>query len=101
MFARLRAWLDARRKLRIERHTALRGSELAMHKATICFQKLHDSRPIGSHVLCANSKETIVRVMYMADCIPPRRAWFAVPQDGGEIRELSFDAVAELESPWR
>ena len=73
-----------------------------MHQATICFEKLHGAQPvIGSHVLSSNSKETIVRVMYMAGRIPPDRAWFVVPQDGGEVRELPFDAVAELESPWR
>ena len=56
---------------------------------------------MGGHALLVDENETIVRVMYVTDHIPPDRAWFAVPHAGGDIRELSFETVRELESPWR
>jgi hypothetical protein len=56
--------------------------------------------PIGGHVLRLDAQEAIVRVMYMTDHMPPDRAWFAVSESGA-IRELTFDDVAGLETPWR
>jgi hypothetical protein len=56
---------------------------------------------MGGHVLRVGAEETIVRVMYRTDHIPPDRAWFAVSHDGSAVRELSFDHVREVESPWR
>ena len=53
------------------------------------------------YALSHDPQRTVVRVMYLTDHIPPDRAWFAVPVGDGEIRELSFDEVAHLESPWR
>lgn len=56
---------------------------------------------MGAHVLRLDRDEAVVRVMYMTDHIPPNRAWFAVPTVDGVVRELAFEDVASLESPWR
>jgi hypothetical protein len=56
---------------------------------------------MGAHVLRIDGDEAIVRVMYMTDHIPPARAWFAVPKTDAAVRELSFEDVASLETPWR
>ena len=56
---------------------------------------------IGAYVLRLEEDEAIVRVMYMTNHRPPDRAWFAVPWTGAAIRELGFEDVAAIESPWR
>lgn len=56
---------------------------------------------MGAHVLRLGPEETIVRVMYLTHHIPPDRAWFAVSTTTGAVRELAFNDVANLESPWR
>ncbi len=102
IFLFVRVWLDGLRTKRNSRLETQQRKEKAMHQALIRFQELYKRRAIDGFVLGVNSdEETIVRVMYMQDRIPPSRAWFAVSRDGSEIRELSFDVVAELEAPWR
>jgi hypothetical protein len=56
---------------------------------------------MGGHVLLLAPHETIVRVMFVTDHIPPDRAWFAVSETDATVRELSFEDVAHLEGPWR
>lgn len=56
---------------------------------------------MGAYVLHLSPEETIVRVMYMTDHIPPDRAWFAISAIGDSVRELTFEDVAQLEKPWR
>jgi hypothetical protein len=77
-----------------------RKAEL-MKRALAEFRRTRVEVPMGAHVLRLDGDEAIVRVMYMTDHIPPDRAWFAVPRVGGLVRELAFDDVASLESPWR
>jgi hypothetical protein len=57
--------------------------------------------PLGGHVLRLGPQEAIVRVTYFTNHIPPDRAWYAVSEVDEKVRELSFDEVAHLESPWR
>jgi hypothetical protein len=90
MFARVKAW-------RAER----RCKDDAIRRAVQEFGKRRGFAPMGAHVLRTESQETIVRVMYLTDHIPPDRAWFAVPKINGVIRELTFTDVARFESPWR
>jgi hypothetical protein len=87
-------WIRARRAAQRRKGEATRRAveEIRTRRGVI---------PIGGHVLCLEAEETIVRVMYMTDHMPPDRAWFAVPASGGAIRELTFDDVAGLESTWR
>jgi hypothetical protein len=90
MLGRAKAWLQ-------ERH----GKQAAIERALATFRETYGTVPMGGHALRHDAQQTIVRVMYMTDHIPPNRAWYAVSGDGGEVRELSFDDVAHLESPWR
>jgi hypothetical protein len=76
------------------------------HRATIeraadYFQASRGIPSMGGHVLRLNSGEAIVRIMYAAGGVPPARAWFAVSVDGKAIRELFYEDVATLETPWR
>jgi len=88
------AWL---RTYRAER----RRKEGAIRRALVELHRRRGFAPIGGHVLRLDPRETIVRVMYMTDRRPPDRAWFALSEVSGTIRELTFDDVAELETPWR
>jgi hypothetical protein len=90
MLARVKAWLQERR-----------SKQAAIERALKKFHETHSAVAIGGYALRHASQETIVRVMYMTEHIPPNRAWFAVPENGGEVRELSFHDVAHLESAWR
>jgi hypothetical protein len=90
MLRRIKAWLQERR-----------SKQAAIDRALGTFYATHGAAPMGGYALAHDSQQTIVRVMYMTDHIPPNRAWFAVPREDGEVRELSFDDVAHLESPWR
>ena len=89
MLEKIRAWLQERRR-----------KQAAIERA---LKKFHETRGIVAmgYALSHDPQRTVVRVMYLTDHIPPDRAWFAVPVGDGEIRELSFDEVAHLESPWR
>jgi hypothetical protein len=71
----------------------------AVAQALAEFRRTREVPSVGAHVLRLDGCETIVRVMFITNHIPPGRAWFAVSESG--IRELSFDYVAPLESPWR
>lgn len=73
----------------------------AVDRALDEFGRTREVVPMGGHVLRADQAETIVRVMYMTDHIPPARAWFAVPANGGPVRELSYADVAPFERVWR
>jgi len=90
MLARLRAW-------RVER----RRKDGAIRRALQVFRERRGVAPMGAHVLRLTPEEAIVRVMYLTNHIPPDRAWFAISIITGEVRELAFKDVAELESPWR
>jgi hypothetical protein len=90
MLARLRAWRAERRR-----------RDEAIRRAVKAFREIRGFAPMGSHVLRVDPEQTIVRVMYMTNRKPPDRAWFAVSQTDAGIRELTFDDVAHLETPWR
>ena len=90
MLARLGAW-------RVER----RRKDGAIRRALQVFRERRGVAPMGAHVLRLTPEEAIVRVMYLTNHIPPDRAWFAISIITGEVRELAFKDVAELESPWR
>lgn len=72
-----------------------------MQRALRHFELSRGIRPMGAHVLDFNSREAIVRVMFVTNRIPPERAWYAVSLSDETIRELSFDDVEYLESHWR
>jgi DUF1009 family protein len=90
VLARLRAW-------RIERQR----KDAAIRRALLAFREKHGFAPMGAHVLRLDPEEAIVRVMYLTNHIPPDRAWFAISIATGAVRELAFNDVANLESPWR
>jgi DUF1009 family protein len=90
MLARLKAWRARRRH-----------KDAAIRRAIQEFRERRGFEPMGAHVLRLHSQETIVRVMYLTNHIPPDRAWFAISNATGIVRELAFDDVADLESPWR
>jgi hypothetical protein len=90
MLARMRAWRAERRR-----------KEAAIRHALQEFRDMRGFTPIGAHVLRLDPEETIVRVMYLTNHIPPDRAWFAISNTTGAVRELAFHDVANLESPWR
>ncbi len=96
MLGKIRAWLEERRR----KQAASKSKQAAIERA---LKKFHETRGIVAmgYALSHDPQRTVVRVMYLTDHIPPDRAWFAVPVGDGEIRELSFDEVAHLESPWR
>ena len=71
----------------------------AIEQAVAEFRRTRDATPMGAHILRLDSHETIVRVMFVTNHIPPGRAWFAVSPTG--VRELTFDDVELIESPWR
>ncbi len=89
-----------RERLRIRRATR-RREEAAIRRAVDHFEASRGVRAMGGHVLRLDDHEAIVRVMYLTDHVPPDRAWFTVSADGDAVRELSFDDVRALESPWR
>jgi len=90
MLARLRAWRAERRR-----------KDGAIRRALQEFRARRGIAPMGAHVLRLTPEEAIVRVMYLTDHIPPNRAWFAISILTGDIRELTFKDVADLELPWR
>jgi len=90
MLGRIRAWREERR-----------SRQAATERALKKFQDTRGVAAMGAHALAHDPQQTIVRVMHFAGHIPPERAWYAVSRDGGEVRELSFDDVAQLEGPWR
>ena len=90
MIGRVRTWLDERRRKRS-----------AIVRALAEFRRTRGTAPIGAHVLRFEEDGAIIRVMYMTNHIPPDRAWFAVPRTGANVRELAFEDIAAIESPWR
>ena len=86
--------------MRTSRHTR-RRKQAAIRLALVKFRARHSAIPMGGHVLLLGPRETIVRVMFFTDHIPPDRAWFAVSETGDTVRELAFNRVAHLETPWR
>jgi len=56
---------------------------------------------MSCHVLRDTADEIVVRVMYVADRVPPNRAWYSWRNDGS-IAELGFADVEHIETgPWR
>ena len=90
MLARLKAWRTERRR-----------KDAAIRRALQEFRERRGFAPMSAHVLRQDPEETIVRVMYLTNHIPPDRAWFAISNTTGDVRELAFKDVADLESPWR
>ncbi len=90
MLARLRAW-------RVRRQY----QDAAIRRAVQDFRETRGFAPMRAHVLRLHPEETIVRVMYLTNQIPPDRAWFAISNATGAVRELAFKDVVDLESPWR
>jgi hypothetical protein len=90
MFELIRNWLAARRH-----------REVAIQRALQHFELSRGIRPMRGHVLHTNFHEVIVRVMFFTNHIPPDRAWYAVSLADETIRELTYDDVEALESPWR
>jgi hypothetical protein len=75
--------------------------ERAIKLAIQEFRKRSDQRPMGAHVLHFAPQESIVRVMYLTNHIPPDRVWFAVSEIDDAVRQLTYSDVAGLEKPWR
>ncbi|NJK39332.1 MAG: hypothetical protein HC920_17385 [Oscillatoriales cyanobacterium SM2_3_0] len=71
-----------------------------INRALAHFQLIYDPEPVAAHILTLGADRAIVRVMYYRDRRPPDRAWFEISSDL-TLRELSFDDVHALESPWR
>ena len=90
MLATLRTWRAERRR-----------KDRAVQRAVEEFHKRRGFAPMGGHVLRLHLDHIIVRVMYVTDHVPPDRAWFAVSEMDGEVRELAFEEVARLETAWR
>ena len=64
MLARLRAW-------RVRRQ----HKDAAIRRAVQDFRETRGFAPMRAHVLRLHPEETIVRVMYLTNQIPPDRAW--------------------------
>ena len=94
----MRTWLEARRrKLR-----ARQRKKAAERRVCEAFERSRGFVPMGSRVLRVGEEQSIVRVLYLTDHLPPDRAWFTVSDDGLAVRELAFDEVREFEKePWR
>jgi hypothetical protein len=90
-------WFELLRNWRSNR----RMRRLACERALTEFGRTHGASPMGAHVLRIDAQEAVVRVMYMAARVPAERCWYVVPNDGSAVRELAFDDVAAVESPWR
>jgi hypothetical protein len=90
MLARLRIW-----------HRARRREQAAIQRALQEFRVRRTTYPMNGYVLYCGQHETIVRVTFFTNHIPPDRAWFVVSELDGSVRELSFDDVAPWEAPWR
>jgi len=56
---------------------------------------------MNAYILYRGPHETVVRDTFLTNHIPPDRAWFVVSELDGSVGELSFDDVADWESPWR
>jgi len=78
-----------------------RRKDAAIRRALQEFRERRDFAPMSAHVLRRGPEETIVRVMYLTNHIPPDRAWFAISNTTGDTRELAYKDVGDLESPWR
>ena len=89
---RLLAWLRLR-TLNASRDRA------AIQRAVDRFSATHRDEVTGAVVIRRDEHEVVVRVMFMAGYIPPCRAWYAVPDDTLELRELSFDESGD--AVWR
>jgi hypothetical protein len=48
-----------------------------------------------------DARETVVRVAYMTDRVPPDRAWYVISEDDHSAREVAFGDVAHWETVWR
>jgi len=79
MLARLKAWRTERRR-----------KDAAIRRALQEFRERRDFAPMSAHVLRRGPEETIVRVMYLTNHIPPDRAWFAISNTTGDARELAL-----------
>jgi len=90
MLARLRAWRVKRQR-----------KDAAIRRAVQEFREKRGFAPMSAHVLRLRSQETIVRVMYLTNHIPPERAWFVISNTTDVARDLAFEDVADLETPWR
>jgi hypothetical protein len=87
-------------RLRILRR-ARRREQAAIQRALQEFRARRSTSPMNGYVLYRGQHEIVVRVTFFTHHIPPDRAWFAVSEFDGSVRELSFDDVAPWESPWR
>lgn len=101
LWSRLRAWLDERRRRQRARIEQRHRDDVAMGRALEAFRLTRHRDSMGAFVLRGDASEVIVRVMYMTDHIPPDRAWYAVRTVGGAVRELCYEDVATIETPWR
>lgn len=101
MIARVREWLERRRRLKQATRRLAEQKSAAIEKAIAEFRRRHAIDPIGAHVLTLDADTTIVRVMYLTNRRPPDRAWYAVSDRDNDVRELSFADVARWETKWR
>lgn len=90
MLGRLKALRDRRQR-----------KQAAIRRALEVFHQRRGATPMAAQVLHLGPTETIVRVAYMTDHIPPDRAWYAVSEIDDAVRALSFADVAHLETVWR
>ena len=101
MFKGLAAWFQRKREERAACVNERHFRQAAIDRALEEFRRTREENPLGAHVLRVDGDEVFVRVMYMTNHIPPDRAWFAVSRNAAAVRELSFDDVSHLETPWR
>jgi hypothetical protein len=83
-----------------QRKAASARDAAAIARALQCFRATRNLEPMGAHIIRRDTHGLIVRVMYVTDHIPPDRAWYAVADGDGAIRELSF-AESEDAAIWR
>jgi hypothetical protein len=85
-----RTWLKIRRR-----------KSAAVEVAVRTFEAQRKLRAMGGCVLRIDETQAIVRVMFEGNRKPPERAWYAVHSANGDVTELAFDQVAEIETAWR
>lgn len=87
---------------RLRRLRARRQRErTAVRRALRAFRSSRGTAPLTAHVLHMDARETVVRVAYMTDRVPPDRAWYVISEDDHSAREVAFGDVAHWETVWR
>lgn len=72
-----------------QRKAAASRDRAAIARAVKYFCATHNQQAMGADVIRRDINEVVVRVMYLTNHVPPDRAWFAVSDRQGAVRELS------------